>query len=159
MDEDAKLEILNATLERQLQWIRAADTKVSFVLALATSMLGTCALVLSSRHSLDASLIGMAVITFLCLGTSILMASFAAFPRTQGPTGSLVFFQGIAANDPTAYFDTINNAKLESYLRDLADQCHRNAEIANLKYKWIQRSLLSLYVGILPWVAFLTMRL
>ncbi len=36
-------------------------------------------------------------------------------------------------------------------VEDLSDQCHRNAEIAEIKFAWIRRSLTGLFMAIVPW--------
>ena len=38
-----------------------------------------------------------------------------------------------------------------SYLADLVAQCHRNAEIADKKFESIQRSMVALYLAVIPW--------
>lgn len=152
MSDIDQVDFLEANLARQLGWIAAADSKVSFVFAIDTAMLGVLAAVSPTTGSAwgvapaicaaFAVALGLATLLFLC---------FASFPRTKGPKSSLVYCGGIAQRDANQFRDAVARLSLESYATDLAAQCHRNAEIASRKFIWVQRALVSLYLSVLPW--------
>jgi hypothetical protein len=138
-------------LERLLGWVRAAESRLALVLPLSTAMLGVLA-VLAPPASKWTVIGGIAVafaVMFLLL--SIAFAACASFPRTTGPKGSLIFFGGITTRELPQYEEAVKSATPESYLGDLISQCHRNAQIAERKYAWVQRSMACLFISALPW--------
>ncbi len=84
---------------------------------------------------------------------SIAMAALAAFPRPGTRPGSLVFFGSIAAMNREMYFDKLRNVAQEDFARDLADQCHRVATLAALKFRWVRRAMAMMIVAAVPWLA------
>lgn len=152
MSDIDRVNILEATLARQLGWIAAADTKVSFVFAIDTAMLGVLAAVsprAGSAWSVAPAICAAFAVVFGL--ATLLLLCFASFPRTKGPTNSLIYFGGIAQRDADQFRDAVSRLSLESYTTDLAAQCHRNAEIASRKFIWVQRAVVSLYLSVLPW--------
>ncbi|NTW63865.1 MAG: hypothetical protein HGA46_07220 [Chlorobiaceae bacterium] len=120
--------------------------------AVDMALLGVLA-ALSPKHTADwtiAPAIFGALAAVAC-GTSLVLLSVASFPRTGGPKGSLLFFCGIAQHDFSQFKESACKLTIEGYLDDLYAQCHRNAEIAESKFAWVQRALLALYVSAVPW--------
>lgn len=152
MDESMRVRIHEASLARQLDWIRAADSKLVGVLALGTALAGVLAGLVPFVHNWllfqMLSLCGAA----LLLGVTFIMIGIAAFPRTRGPQGSLLYFGGIATLSRIDFAGAARSMSLSSYLDDLLAQVHRNAEIAAVKYKWIQRAKITLLACVLPWI-------
>jgi hypothetical protein len=152
MDHKELVPLLESNLDRQLQWIAAADKKAAFTFTLATAMLGILASV--APKSACAWTIAPAIFTCFSVALSVsalFCLSFATFPRTKGPRGSLVFCAGIAQRSADQFKEATDCLSLEAYTADLALQCHRNAEIATLKFTWIQRALVCLYFSVIPW--------
>lgn len=144
--------MLEASLDRQLNWIAAADSRIAFIFAISTAMLGvlaTIAPVSSDKWSIGAAVFAALALVFNI--ASLLLVSFATFPRTDGPKGSIIFFGGIAVTEREQFKQEIMKIDTEKYIDDLAKQCHVNADIANSKFTWIKRSLISLYLAIIPW--------
>ena len=147
-----RISFLEKNLARQLAWIAAADSKTPFVLAINTAMLGLLAAV--SPKSIKDWTTAPAIFASLAaaLGLAgLIFLSLASFPRTKGPKGSLVFFGEIAKRDPGQFHAAACDLSVEAYVDDLCAQCHRNATIASSKFAWVQRSLLALYLSIVPW--------
>ena len=88
-------------------------------------------------------------VIFLVL--SIIFAAIASFPRTTGPKASLIYFGGIAALDLEQFSSATNSLTRDDYISDLIKQCHRNAQIAQRKYAWVQRSMACLFISSCPW--------
>lgn len=144
--------ILETELSRLLDWVRAAESRISFVLPLSTAMLGSLAIV-APPISTWTILAGVtASISILLLIVAISFAALAMFPRTSGPKGSLIYFGGISSYDLAQYSAAVESITTEQYLNDLIKQCHRNAQIAKYKYTWVQRSMGCLVLAALPWV-------
>lgn len=152
MNDENRCEKLEASLIRLLSWISAADAKTSTVFAFSTVMLGVIAALLPSPSEWTICTGAWAVLSALLLFLSLLFSTFAAFPRTSGPKGSLVYFQGIACRDGDSYLAEIKKTSTSEYLEDLAKQCHRNAEIANAKFSWVRKAMFALYLGVIPWI-------
>ena len=146
---------LEQSLERQFMWIQNADNKINFTFAIDAAMLGFVAATFNWNSSSDWVYQITAFLSLILLGLSVLMASFANFPRTTGPEDSQIFFMGITQLTPEKFLEKMQVNDSLYYIRDLSDQCHRNATIAANKYKWVQRSSLALYFGITPWLIYL----
>ena len=149
MEDNYKIfDLLDRILNRNLQWISAADSKITPVLAIDTAMLSVLAALVpraSKWHALSAS---MTAICTLLLIVSIICLFLANFPRTQGPKGSMIFFGGISEYDSQVYVEKITCGVSPELLKDLASQCYRNAEIANQKYIFVSWSIILLFLSL-----------
>ena len=152
MNENERVTFLETTLTRQLHWIDVADSKVTFGFAVNTTMLGVLA-VMAPASPADWSTAAAIVASFAFTleVAALLFLSFASFPRTHGPKGSLLFFGGITQRSPDQYKEAVQSLSVEAYITDLTAQCHRNAEIAAQKFAWVQRALICVYLSVLPW--------
>lgn len=152
MDSKELLPILEANLARQLHWIASSDTKAAFIFSLTAAMLGLLAAIAPANPSLWT--IAPSITTAFTVVSAIaalVFLSFATFPKTDGPRGSLIYCGGVAQRDALQFSDQIHAISPIAYTKDLATQCHRNAVIATEKFKWIQRSMIALYISIVPW--------
>lgn len=152
MNESDHIRAIENILVRQLGWIAAADSKVSFVFTIITAMLGVLAAV-SPRGGAPWSTAPalFALLAAACGLLSLIALSLVTFPRTKNINKSVIYFGKIAESDAAIFHDAILNMTYESYIIDLSDQCYRNAEIASRKFKWLQRALILLYLAIVPW--------
>jgi hypothetical protein len=150
-DDQNQLDWLEKDLDRNLDWIKAADTRIFLVVPLSTGMLGALSLTRKLSPNVFSLDIALILISGALLGGSIVCIAAAAFPRTVGPKGSLIFFGGIASRSLSEFQQAINERDVTSRQQDLINQCHRNAEIASLKYKWVRRSLAFLLIGSISW--------
>ncbi|TFH58738.1 MAG: hypothetical protein E4G91_09330 [Candidatus Zixiibacteriota bacterium] len=143
---------LERNLSRQITWISVADSKISFVFAVNTAMLGVLAAV-SPKVAIGWDVAPAIFAAFAAAFglASLLFLSFASFPRTKGPKNSLIYFGGIAQRDVNQFKQATCEMTLDSYIEDLSAQCHRNAEIAERKFIWVQRALIALYLSVPPW--------
>ncbi|MDF1817969.1 MAG: DUF5706 domain-containing protein [Immundisolibacteraceae bacterium] len=146
-----KTQYLEKELSLLLGWIQTADSRISLVLPLSSTMLGVIA---ALAPDINGWLVSSAIFTsfavfFLVL--SIFFAALASFPRTEGPKGSLIFFSGINNREINQYRSEVENLDEEKLQNDLVSQCHVNAQIAHIKYTWVKRSLFCLFLSVLPW--------
>lgn len=147
-----KIKYLENSLGRLLHWIAAADAKIAPILAIDTAMIGFLAALSSkSIEWTPIRCISASTAAFFLVG-SLAMLFFAAFPRTTGPKGSLLFFGGITGYGLSAYKSKVQELKIDQYFEDLAAQCYRNAEIANAKFKWLRLSMRALFVAAPFWI-------
>jgi hypothetical protein len=142
------------TLERLLEWIRAADAKIPPVAAISTSMLAVIAALFPDANNWDLISVGAGILAIIPLAICLILLFLASFPQTKGPTNSLIFFEGIKINDSTTYCTKVKKMTEEEYIIDLAEQCHRNAEIAGSKYWLLKCAMKSLFLSLLPWLFF-----
>lgn len=152
INDSERTSFLEKSLARQLAWISAADSKISFVFAIDTAMLGI--LVAVSPVSISSWAVAPAVFSAFAAVfglASLIFLSVASFPRTKGPKSSLIFFGGIAQRDADQFKKATCEMSSESHLDDLCSQCHRNAEIASRKFAWVQRASIALYLSVVPW--------
>ena len=145
------IEVLESELARLLEWVRAAESRLALILPLSTAMLGTLAVLAPklSNWPVFSAIVSSFAVFFLVL--SIIFAAIASFPRTTGPKGSLIYFGGIASLDLEQFSSATDSLTKYEYIRDLIKQCHRNAQIAQRKYAWVQRSMACLFISSGPW--------
>lgn len=148
---DSNVARAQSDLDRILGWVRAAESRLALVLPLSTAMLGALAVLMppANAWTVVGGIASAFAAIFLLL--SIGFAACASFPRTTGPKGSLTYFGGIAAKELQQYEEAIKSRTPEADLADLISQCHRNAQIAERKYVWVQRSMACLFIAALPW--------
>jgi hypothetical protein len=139
-------------LSRVLEWIRSGDSRLRFVLPLAITMLGVISALIPSPSSW--TLLGGISASFAVffLGLSVVFCAFSSFPRTSGPLGSMIYFGGIITRDLKQFDSEFRSMTNEQYLTDLLNQIHRNAQIAQAKFTWLQRSIACLFFSLVPWV-------
>ena len=153
MEKSELVVVLEKNLARQLEWIKSADSKATFVFAMDTAMLGVLAAIApKTAASWTTSQTVTASFAVFFGFVSFAFLSIAAFPRTLGPKGSVIFSSGIAQRSIDQFKQAMVSLTVEAYLEDLSEQCHRNAEIASSKFTWVQRAVLCTYIAIVPWV-------
>jgi hypothetical protein len=146
-----KRTLLESTLARQLQWIAAADAKVSPIVTVDIAMFGVLAAVAPETGKWNWVSVTLAVLASGALAASLLHLLFATFPRTKGPEGSLIYFGGITQRTEERFVAEINGLEPEQYELDLARQSYVNARIAGEKYKHVKTGTRFLYAAIIPW--------
>lgn len=150
---DSRIAWVESELSRLLEWVRAAESRLTLVLTLTTAMLGALAVLAPSAYNWTVVTAIIASLAAFLLVLSIVFAACAFFPRTTGPKGSLIYFGGITERSLKQYENEIKLMTVESYMKDLIRQCYRNAQIAERKYIWIQRSMACLFLAAFPWIA------
>lgn len=150
-EEPLSVSQAEAELDRLLGWVRAVESRLALVLPLSTAMLGALAVLMPSvaNCTVGGGIASAFALFFLLL--SIVFAAFASFPRTTGPKGSLIYFGGIVTRDLPQYMEAVKSASQQTYLEDILAQCYRNAQIADRKYAWVQRSMACLFLAAMPW--------
>jgi hypothetical protein len=151
VDKDL-LEWLEKNLSRQLQWISAADSKTPSIYAFDAAMLGALVALISSKGLSSVVEWVCAVTAGAFLLTSFLFITISTLPRRKGPKHSLIFFGGIAERTCEEFEREVRAVTETILIEDFAKQCHRNAQIASAKYKWIHLSMKVLYLAIVPWL-------
>jgi hypothetical protein len=151
---DQLLRSQETTLGRLVAIGTIADSRSGLVISSNLAMLGALIATLSGKTLQSAGpglwlMVGLT--TAGCVG-SIAMAALAAFPRPGTRPGSLVFFGSIAAMPCEEYFSRLRVVPQVEFARDLADQCHRVAVIAALKFRWVRRAMVTMIGAAVPWL-------
>lgn len=151
----AKERLLTAQwmLERQLNWISAADVKVGVVVAIDTAMLGGLAAAFASTQEHTGWAIATCILALGLSGVGLFCAALAVFPRLDGPPDSMLFFGKVAAMKPSDYMTKLVQAPDEDLLSDWAMQIHRNAMIAKMKHGWVKLAVLWSFFSTPFWIA------
>jgi hypothetical protein len=136
-----------------------ADSRSALVISSNIGMLGALVATLAGKSpGADASWLWLLIgFTAACCGTSIAMAALAAFPRPGRQTDSLVFFGSIAEMPLATYFERLRSVPQVEFARDLAEQCHRVATLAAMKFRWVRRAMAAMIVAAVPWLVCLEM--
>jgi len=152
MENNRKIELLEKSLERLLEWIRSADSKIAPVLAIDTSMLAVLVVLVTSGG--NRSSFGLVVFAAAALGLliSLIFLLLAVFPRISGPGKSLIYFQDILGVSSDIYKEKLLNLTEGQYVDDLCKQCHRIAVIAGSKYKRVRLAMIFQFVSLVPWL-------
>lgn len=146
------IEAQTAELGRLLEWVRAVDAKVPVLTAISCAIVASVATVAPTADKLTLPVLGVIAAGVVPQFISLAYCALATFPQTDGPTGSLIFFGGIAERSAEQYRKEVNALTPSHFLADLTAQCHRNAEIAAIKYRRVRLASLWLFAGILPWM-------
>lgn len=149
----SRKELLETILGRQLEWIRAADSKIAPMLAVATTMLGVLAALAPSPTDWSVISIVFGILAGILLIACLICLFLATVPRTEGPDDSLIYFEGIKQRAAEEYRRDILTVSDDGYLEDLVRQCHRNAEIAGSKFGLVRLSMLFLFLSLAPWLS------
>lgn len=158
-DRKDRLAAAQWVFERHLAWIAAAEVKVGVVIAIDTGLLGGLAAAFSASD-IGARIAWTYLFTLSAVCTTLVglfCAAMAVLPRTNGPTGSLLFFGQVAAQGSHSYSKRFRDATDEELLDDWTAQIHRNAEIARDKYVWVRKSMWWSFVAAIPWVLAISM--
>lgn len=140
------------TLERQLSWIAAADAKVGVVVTLHVAMLGGLGASYTTAGAKSLWVNSMATgYTFFAL-VSLICAAMALWPRTDGPKDSMIYFGCVVKERCEDYVEDFKNKGHDFFFADLAEQVHRNAQIAAKKISVVGTAMKMAFVGSLFWV-------
>ena len=146
------VEVQTVELARLLDWVRAVDAKVPVLTAISCTIVASLATVAPAPAQLTWSAVAVIAAGVAPQFASLVYCALATFPQTRGPVGSLIFFGGIAARSTEQYRRDVLALTPSAYLADITAQCHRNAEIAALKYRRVRSATAWLFAGIMPWL-------
>ena len=146
-----EIEKLEKELERLLQWVGAAESRLAFVFSLSTAMLGIIAISVRDIAYWSYLSTVATALAILLLVLSTICCALATFPRTNGKERALIFFGYIDSLSLDEYRKLAMSQTESEHKDDLINQCHRNAQIAATKYAWIQESMICIFLAFIPW--------
>lgn len=150
-----KVDFLEKTLERQIGFVRASETRVSFTLPAMSLVLGIWlyGFKQAETDNVVAVLSGsLSLVGFIVL---IYFVWLSMFPQTEGAKKSLIFFGSISNTSLEEYRELVLQQKEEDYMHDLIQQIHINSQIAMNKFSSVKSAMLFWYISLVPLTVFL----
>jgi Family of unknown function (DUF5706) len=153
--DNEKRRSADGQLERVLSFFPRVDTKISILIGINLAMLGYLAVHLTPIvHLVWYAL--FAVAACVALAVSMWFLYKASFPNLRGGHDSLIFFGTISQMTEHEYITDFIALDDAAYSSDVLGQVHRNSQILAAKYQYIQISHISLMVGAVFWVLYLS---
>lgn len=139
--------------ERTLSWIAAAEVKVAVIVTVNTALLGGLGAAYTSLGTTKPTSWAMVWVTIAGISAAVglFCAAMPVVPRLDGPKRSLLYFGRITKLNPIEYIEALKAASSASLLDDWGAQIHRNAEIAQIKHRWVRNSLCWSFFAMIPW--------
>lgn len=147
-----KLDLLDRTLERNLNWIRAADLKIYPIFAIDAAMLGVLAALAPSGDWWTITVAIAPVLAVSLLLASIVCLAIASFPRLKNSKRSVVYFGSAIGHDESEYIRRFSEGPTPELIQDLGSQAYRSAAIAYSKYLAIRWAIILQFSGVPPWL-------
>lgn len=147
------IERQEACLSRQLEWIRSVDSKTPTIIGLCLAMLAVIAAIAPPTCEANTLDWLFTVASSAPLVASLVYCCLATRPITKGPSGSLIYFGGIADLQSEVYSRLVMQRRCSEYLNDLNLQCHRNAQIASIKFAAVRKATTWMLVSAPIWLA------
>lgn len=141
MNSNDKLDHAKWLLERQLQWIAAAEVKIGFVITLDLAMLAALGAIIMDMEKISIEVGLLFLLTTAILFASILSAAESFKPNLSGPEKSLIFFGKIGCEAGDVFLDSYKQQTEADYLNDCLLQVHRNAQIATAKFQSVNLAI------------------
>ncbi|MEO0772995.1 MAG: Pycsar system effector family protein [Pseudomonadota bacterium] len=147
---------LEKSLERQIGFVRAAESRVAFLMSALTLSLGVW---IAGFHAVE---IGVASVIIGCLALILLICSFynlwlSLYPNMRGPKNSLIYFGGITDRPLEDFYTCMMDVSEEDYRADLVEQIYVNAEIAKKKFKQAKLAMFFWFGSLVPLTIFLVL--
>jgi Family of unknown function (DUF5706) len=145
-----RLDLLEKNLGRQIEAIRASDTKITFLVPTLTGMLGFLA------ANVTRAAPGSPIVAYTLLSAAPLVLAYAflaltVIPRMTSDSRSHLFFGDISRQSPEAYREAMRSLTRAAYIDELAGQCHATAMIARTKYRHVRNAYLAFFVALPFW--------
>jgi hypothetical protein len=151
MDINDKIQFMEKNLARQLDWVRAADSKIAPVIFITTSMLGATVAFLSKSPHLSGLSLFLATVCISSQIYTLFCMVMVNFPRITRYDESAIFFEGIKFSGFEAFHRKALEMTQDQYFRDLERMCYNNAIIASSKFRYVKRAMVALFITIIPW--------
>ncbi|MBI4617975.1 MAG: hypothetical protein HY720_30485 [Planctomycetes bacterium] len=147
----ARLSSAEENLRRTLDWVTRFDNKAAIVLGAATGMLGILATFAPPYAAWNVAMAAFAAPAIAALAVSLVFAYLGTYPRTAGPSRSLLYFGSIAARPYEEFRREFAGRDVALFLDDLLEQCHTNSQILAEKFARLRRAYVALFAAIVPW--------
>lgn len=154
---DENIEKNRWLLDKQLAWIATGDVKIGAIVTLNLALLAGLGSYFSAKSSWLLDI--LYTITVAIIIISIYYCKLGFRPKFDPPNQSNIFFGTIAINNLTTFIQGIDTVTKEKFSKDLANQVHRNAQIANRKYSYLSKATSAFLVASVFWLISLSLTL
>ena len=138
-------------LDRQLEWIRASDSKIPPLAILNAAMLGAL-VALAPQFGCWTSVVWMVFGIYLGLSAiSLMLLIFSVIPRMGGSKSSVIYFDSVRRVSLRSYRRQVRRLTDEDYFSDLIEQSYRNAKIAGVKFRRMRTAMALWIIAAIPW--------
>jgi len=117
MNLNDRINFLEKNLERQIDWIRAADTKIVPLMFITTSLLGTTAAFISKAPEISGLILFFAITCISALLLTLYCIVMVSFPRIKNNEQSLILFEGIKHYGYKNFEKKVNELSQEIYFK------------------------------------------
>lgn len=152
MNIDEKIKVAEINLERLLSFIRNVDNKCILLLGINTAMLGVIANFASMVKDWTMLSASLTISTTLILSVSLISTFWGSYPLTKSPPNSKISFEGITSLTLAEFEHNFLNLTKENHLKDIIQQCYKNAELNVKKYNRLKVAYLFLLFGSISWI-------
>ncbi len=151
LTREVQIDIAEKNLARLLDWVGRVDNKSAVLLGIDTAMLGVLATLMPPITRCNWAMVVSAGLAVLLLGAGFAFIYWTNYPRTKGPSKSLLYFGAISKSTLNEYCSACLSRNANEHLNDLLEQCHRNAEIVDTKFRGLKFSFRSILAALIPW--------
>jgi hypothetical protein len=148
---ETQLDLAEKNLDRLLEWVTRFDNKSSVVLGLNTGMLGVIGALAPSAKLWNPLVLFFAILSIVFLSIGLLFVFLGNYPRLKSPNNSLFYFGSACKKNINQYKQEFSKRSSEEHLQDLLEQCHRNSEILDQKFRYLSWAYNALFASIIPW--------
>ena len=138
-------------LDRQLEWIRASDSKIPPLAILNAAMLAAV-VALAPQFGCWTTAIWLSSGAYAALFSgSLALLALSVIPRMGRSKGSVVYFDSVRRVSLRSYRRQVRRLTDEDYFSDLIEQSYRNAKIAGVKFRRMRTAMALWIFAAIPW--------
>jgi hypothetical protein len=141
-----RTEHLERNLERQIGFVRASESRISFIAPVSGLLLTGLGALTPNPKELTIAMTIVLAINILLLVAIFISCFQALFPRLDGAKPSLVFFGTIASLKVEQFGAEMGSISEDDLKEQIIYSTWANAKIASQKYFWMKLALSSLYL-------------
>ncbi len=146
------VDVAEKNLERQLQWVSVYDSRAAFIAGIDIAMAGYLIEQVSHSELWNTLSILSAPIALGLIFFSLFYIYKGQYPNVTSPNDSVLFFGTISKKYLDVFQKKIDTLTTEEYLDDLNSQTHANSLILSKKFSFLQTSMTSTVVSVVPWL-------
>lgn len=152
MKDEVRIAAAERQLDRVLEFLPRAETKVSVLVAVNTAMLGALAINARTDDFSVAHLGALYLAVLGLLGISWWKLYSASHPKLDGGHGSLIYFGAIAKRTEADYLAAAKQCTEEEYIEDLLKQIWVVSTFVKEKYHNVRMAFIMTACAVPFWV-------
>lgn len=149
-----EIDFLEKNLDRQIGFVRASESRVSFMLPALSLTLGIWLFGFQNADTGNAFVVLLGTLSLVGFIVACYFVWASMYPNTQGPKTSQIFFGSISSRPLKEFSEEISQLDEAQYKADLISQIHVNAKIATSKFSSVKYAMIFWYVSLVPLTLF-----